>query len=570
MSLLVKSQELKEFVSSYDTQWFLGELSNQMHSIGHGNTELKDLSSPQRQLYFLAGLMLTSPESQEKDMRFTHEKWEKIVVMLNEIEHEYDKLFFPKNNESIDEKWIKIRQVAMPSFLSYFNQGPLNFEEQVINWASDLFTQLDSIIESKTGLKTEDFIRFYNNLDALSHRKFQGFVSPKQKHLFKPGWLNLSRIGHKIPDEVPDFIREIMEPDKPLFTFMSDPGIIKRFYPTDLVSEMLPIEKIMQILEVLSCERKASDYTYYTSTNPGNPLYEKPIVNIGKGMYQVFEVKQVMHAIEYHLEGVCTSTKEGIEKYNSRKGQLLENRVLELFKKFFKTDYKFHQGYYVDGKEQDILFLWKDYAFIIETKGYNLREPLRNPDQAFNRIKDDFNTSIGKGYVQTKRIEEKFKAQQPLRIEDAKGHLIEEIDTTQYEDQDFSIIVNLKSFGQIQNDLATLLEITQEDVYPWAVKLDDLEVFILTLIAQKKKPEFLIDYLLIREELHGRLICGDESEIMGGYLTGKIDKRIIESNAVLKTNPDMIDIFDQQYNKGMGFENEKLLKEKESGRYIFW
>jgi len=34
--------------------------------------------------------------------------------------------------------------------------------------------------------------------------------------------------------------------------------------------------------------------------------------------------------------------------------------------------------------------------------------------------------------------------------------------------------------------------------------------------------------------------------------------------------PNLADIFDQQYTKGMGFKNEKLLKEKESGKYMFW
>ena len=46
--------------------------------------------------------------------------------------------------------------------------------------------------------------------------------------------------------------------------------------------------------------------------------------------------------------------------------------------------------------------------FIIEAKGYSLREPLRDPQKAFVRIKDDFNNSIGYGYEQTKRVEKKF------------------------------------------------------------------------------------------------------------------------------------------------------------------
>lgn len=572
MSLESISQELKDLVSSFDTKWFLGELSNQMKHAGSSMApdELKGLSSPQRQIYFLAGLLITSDTSNASDFQFSHEKWNKMVELLIKIEKEYDKLFFPKSEVEITEEWKKIRRVAMPSFLSYFNQGPLNFEEQPINWVSDLYIQLNQLIEAETGLKTEQFVQFYENLDNLTQKKFQGFVSPKQRHLFQKEWLELSDIKMGVVDEAPDFIKEMGEQNRPLYTFMADPGIIKRFVAEDLVSANLSLTQVNQILPLLSCQRSKSDYLYYTSTKPGNPLYDKPIVDIGKGMYQVFEVKQVIHAIESLLESVCSKTKQNTSKLTEKKGDLLEDRILGLFEKYFKTDYKFHRGYYVNGNEQDILFLWKNYAFIIEAKGYNLREPLRDPDKAFVRIKDDFKASIGYGYQQTKRIEQIFKAQEKIIITDKSGTLIEEIDTSKYEDNDFSIIVNLKSFGQIQNDLSTLLEITDDDVFPWAVRLDDLETFILTLIAQKKPPTAFIDYLLIREELHGRLICTDESELMGAFLIQKMTKKIIDSSDTLITTPDLADIFDKQYVKGMGFKNEKLLKEKESGKYMFW
>ncbi|GET28196.1 hypothetical protein [Prolixibacter sp. SD074] len=131
-------------------------------------------------------------------------------------------------------------------------------------------------------------------------------------------------------------------------------------------------------------------------------------------------------------------------------------------------------------------------------------------------------------------------------------------------------IVNINSFAQIQNDLSTLLEVDESDVYPWVVKLDDLETFFLTMIAKKKRPQFFINYLLLREKLHGKLICSDELEISGGYLTGAITENKIEKADTIVTTPDLPAIFDEQYNKGMGFDNEKLLKEKKSGKYIFW
>ena len=570
MSLEAKSQELKDLVSTYDTQWLLGDLSGLMKNIASGRAQdqLGKLSSPMRQLYFLGGLLVSSDDTNGTDIQYTPEKWNKIVELLNEIEREYDKLFFPKPDEEIDDEWKKIRQVAMPSFLSYFNQGPLNYEEQTINWVDDLYSQLDETIKAETGVKTSEFIQFYNNLDDLVQRKFQGFGT--RKDLFQDDWLTYTKIQMGVVDEAPDFIKEMGEQNRPMYTFMADHGIINRFKPEDLVSYELSLEKVNAILAVLTCSRDQSDFLYYTSTRPSNPLYEFPIVDIGDGLFQVFEVKQVIHAIDDLLERVCSKKAKSKDKLIERKGKLLENRIVELFKKFFGKDYKVFEGYYVDGCEQDILFLWKDYAFIIEAKGYNLREPLRDPNKAFVRIKDDFKASIAYGYKQTKRVEQKFVDQVPLRIDDKDGNLFEEIDTTKYEENDFSIIVNINSFGQIQNDLSTLLDVDEDDVYPWVVKLDDLETFFLTMIAKKKRPQDFINYLLLREDLHGKLICSDELEVSGGFLTSAITERKIEKADTIVTTPDLPAIFDEQYNKGMGFDNEKLLAEKKSGKYIFW
>lgn len=566
MSLESKSQELKDLISTFNTQWFLGNISGLMTHIGSGSAEdeLAELSSPMRQIYFLGGLLVSSDPKNGKEIQYSDEKWDTIVRLLNEIEIEYDKIFFPKPDEEIDEEWKKIRTVAMPSFLSYFNQGPLNYEEQTINWVRNLYSQLDTIIEKATSLKTEHFIQFYENIDALMQRNFQGFTSNRE--LLNPDWEKYTKLSVEPVDGIPNIMLDMFEERRPMMSYVADLGIINRFLPQDIVSDNLSLVQVNIIIGLLSCSRKKSDFLYYTATKPGNPLYEKPIVDIGEGMFQVFETKQVIHAIDNFLESTCSKNEEITTKLIEKKGKLLESQIVKLFEKFLKEDFKVYTGYYVDGCEQDILILWKDFAFIIEAKGYKLHEPFRDPNRAFIRIKNDFKGSIGYGYTQTKRVEQKFIDQVILRIDDKNGNLIEEIDTTKYKDQDFSIIVNLKSFGQIQNDLSTLLEIAPDDAFPWVVKLDDIEVFLLTLLAKKKSPLSFINYLLIRENMHGKLICSDELEICGGYLSGSITERKMEKAEIIVTTPALANLFDQQYNEEMGFDNEKYLNEKRSGK----
>jgi hypothetical protein len=570
MSLEAKSQALKDIVAKYDTQYFLGNLSGLCMHIAKGTArdQLGKLSSPLRQLYFMAGLMMSSNPSKGVEIQYSHVEWDAMVDLLNDIENEYENLFFPEKPENVDEQWSHIRGVAMPSFLSYFNQGPLNYEEQVINWTRDLYTPMDSLIEQKTGIKTEDFIRFYEKLDLLNQNNFQGHTT--NKDLLRPNWKDYTKIQMGVADGVPDFLKEIGEKKAHLHSFIYDHGIIDRFFAHELVTPELPIVKVLIILNMLDTNRSQTDYLYYTATKPGNPLYEKPIVDIGDGLFQVFEVKQVMHAIENLLERICTGTTENSTKYVEKKGKLLEQRIVELFTQFFKNDITVHRGYYIDECEQDILILWKNFAFIIEAKGYALHEPFRNPDKAFIRIKNDFNACIGYGYDQTRRVEKKFVQRVPLKVTDKNGNPVSEIDTTKFE-RSFSIIVNLDSFGQIQTDLSTLLiRENKSDVFPWAIRLDDLEVFVLTLIAQKSEPTELVKFLMMRETMHGKLICSDELEICGGYLIGKLTQEVVDKNNTILTTPDLPQVFDDQYYKVMGFKNEKYLHEKTSGKFIFF
>jgi len=568
MLLEQKSKQLKEIIGRYDTQWLLGNLSGLIHAAGAGmaDDEVGALSSPMRQLYYLAGLLVTSDPTGADEINYPMAIWHHIVALLNEIEAEYDKLFFPNTKDDVTEDWKRIRKVAMPSFLSYFNQGPLNYEEQTISWVNDLFSQLDAVIEKATGAKTSEFITFYNTLDSLHHANFRGHMDPRAP--VRPDWKKY--VKYEVKNTAPPALNLYSsDKDIAMFQFMADPGVVDRFFPEELVSDKLPLEKVKAILSLLSTTRTQGDFLYYTSTKPANPLYERPIVDLGNDLYQVFEVKQVIHAIERQLEKACTQVKESIPKYVEKKGKLLEMRIIKLFKDFFGPEARIFHGYFVDGCEQDLLVLWKKIAFIIEGKGFGMREPLRDPDKAFERIKDDFKRSIGYGYEQTCRVEDKFLEEVPLRITDDKGNLIEEIDTTEFE-YDFSIIVNLVSFGQIQIDLSSLLERAHPgDLFPWAIRFDDLETFLLTMKAKKMPPLELVKYLLLREKLHGKLICLDELEICGAFLSKKLTLKMAAEADVLAMTPDLGNIFDEQYNKGMGFENEKLLAEKKSGKWMF-
>lgn len=74
----------------------------------------------------------------------------------------------------------------------------------------------------------------------------------------------------------------------------------------------------------------------------------------------------------------------------------------------------------------------------------------------------------------------------------------------------------------------------------------------------------------MREYLHGHIICSDECEICGGFLSSVLTQEVAEKDNVIVTTNDLADIFDKQNQKGMGVENERLWKEKHDGNTLFW
>lgn len=561
--------ELKSFISKYNMQWALGHLSFLLTCISNGTAqdELGKLVSPMRQLYYLAGLIVTQKDDGTNESCFTKEDWRHIVDLLVQIETEYFLIFSRVSPESATEDWKKKVNVAMPTYLSYFNQGPLNYEEQIIEQIRGTFSGLDDIISSKFDLTTEDFLQFYENIDTWCEYNFQSLSLTTKDHPLRSNWKDYTDYEVGTIDEAPDEIKQLGKERQPMMTLIVDPGIKYRFNDVDIATNGLSLEKVKKILSLLSTKRENSDFLYYTSPNP---LLTRPIVELENGLYQVFEEKRVLHAILYLLEEVCKEKDTSNSRLAHNKGVYLENKIVSLLKKFFNDKAEIITNYYIDGCEQDIMVLWREYMFVIEAKAYTNREPFRDTDKAFTRIKDDFNRSIGYAYIQTKRVEEKIKAGNQFDLTDKDGNAIKTINPADYDGNDYYIIVNQESFGQVQVDLSTFLEIGDDENYPWAVRFDDLEVLILTLIAMKKKPDFFVDFLIFREYLHGHIICSDEGEICGGFLTGKLTQEMAESEIVITTLPDLASIFDEQYRKGMGFKNEKHWKEKHDHKTLFW
>lgn len=568
IDLETKSKELKEFVSQFETKTFLGEISSLMNFIRFNNpiNTLNGLSSPQRQLYYLAALNVTSNLDSSKILKkkFNNSEFDHIKKYLIEIENGYNQFFFPKSKELFENDWVQKCAVSMPTFLSYFNQGQLNYEEQILERISSYFGIFDTEIFNHFGLTVNDFIAIYNFIDSLPNQYLKDNINKKKN---QESWEEFSKkmLDQNIPPS--EWIENMVHSQKDFYQFMDDKGILYRFSKTVLVEEFGET-KADSFLKNLTCIREESDFIYYTEPNI---LHSKPIFELGEGEYQAIEIKQIIHSIYNILFDFCVSNERIVERFYKKRGKMLEEKIVNIFQRFFKGKAVVHEGFYTKDKhEQDILILYEGLALIIEAKASKRDEPKRNPDIAYPEILRNFEETIQKGYDQSYRVKSKFIKREVLNIfkdQSLNKHIID-IHTKNYHNV-FSLVVTLERFGQIQSDLFDLLEIWEDDDYPWSVCIDDLEVFLLQCSKMGKKKKDLIEFLNLRESLHGRLITSDELEVCGAFLNKEISRKSISTDKVFTMTPDQADIFDIQYQtKGLGFDNEKILELKTSGNYI--
>lgn len=567
IDLTQKSQELKDFVSQFETAMFLGDISSLMQFIrfDRPTNSLKGLSSPQRQLLYLAGLNVTSeiPNAGLK-AQYSDEDFDHMKGILNEIENGYEEFFYPKPTDVVDEDWKMRRMIAMPTFLGYFNHGLLNYEEQIIERVQEYFSPFNEEIKNHFKLEVEDFINIYNYIDKLPNEFLNQKINKKEG---QQTWENFGN-EMKEKDLMPwEWQEHLPQHFQDLFGWMYDKGKMYRYSKQQLVDNF-GLEKAEAFLNAFTSKREKTNFLYYTESNI---VHSRPIFKVSDNEFQLIEAHQLIQAVYNALFEFCTQATFR-EKFYSVRGKKLETKIENVFQRFFKEKAFVYKSFFIqDGHEQDLLFLIDGMALIVEAKASKRDEPRREPDKAYPLIISNFEETIQKGYDQAYRVKSKFISKKPLNIYSdlqLKKHVID-IRTKNYHSA-FSIIVTLERFGQIQTDLSGLLEIYDNDEFPWSVCIDDLEIFLLQLEKLGKNKSHLMSFLSQRERLHGKLITADELEVCGAFINERITAKELNSDTtVLALTPDLTDIFDQTYQtKGLGFENEKNLEIKTSGKYL--
>lgn len=559
MELENKIKKLKDLVSQHETTEFLTFIAGILLQIPqrHNNPFLKNLMSPMRQLFFL-GLLNLNRNSTENKKGFGKKEWDEITSLLHGIEMEYFYLLgFPKQGKETKEDREKIA-VTMPTFMNYFFNGPLAYQEQEIERIEIVFKDFEPQIIQAFGINLCDLIDFYHLLNGTINKNLNLAV----KFLNKDIWQEFtSKCIDKGLLDPKDWINDAPEELKAFLNFNRNPGSFLILDLDKLDYSKLSRNKFEKIIKLFICNPNPTDeISYYTEDNE---LQYKPFLKISETDYLPFYTKQYLNACYNFLFNKCLELNK--DKILKSRDTYVEQKTERIFKKLFKSEGFFYSNYSIDNSvsEQDLLILYKGNAIIIEAKASNYRAPMREPHKAFDKLKSDFKKSIQYGYEQTSRVVKAFNTINKLPILNSKKKILYEIPTRQY--KTYSIIVTLERFGHIQTNLAEMLIIDENANFPWCVNIDDLEAFLLTVAKQKNKIQSFLTFLEYRQNYHGHLVCSDELELCGSFLTNEKEFKLQSlKEETIVTLADLTEPIENSYRDGMGFENEMYLEGKKN------
>jgi hypothetical protein len=528
-----KIKLLKEKLQYFGTRDLLGMIGLQFLTFGNNAKDVTeqsdifkktDLTSPRKQYTYLAGLLMSTDDNSKGVTNDNPERYKELEEAIESITLEYTKTFldFGDTIDTPDLDVVKRNIVSMEAFTSYFDMDTLRYKEQTENLINNLYMPFSKELEHLTSLGVNDYLTFFhliensfsNAHDASKYamQSLKTFLSTFEltPDNYKNDYQRLisgdnGRIGRELQNAMEGL--NTISKDKLIHTFGEDKG--------------------KKLIEIFTLERKEYDFLFY---NRPNPFAEKPLCWLDSQFLYIVHPNFVLSAIFNFITDTLENPKNSFaEKYKKDKGNIAENLFLQQLEKVFGDKAVYHTSVCEERgtKEHDILIEYKDYIIIAEVKASKVREPFFNPQKAFPRIKDHFNsdTGIGGAYQQAIVLKK----------------IIENTDAiTLYEDKTrpftlthcsnkatLPLVLTLNQFGSLAVNTALLLDKEDDQPYPWVCNLHDLENIIEINTYLGKDSKDFIEYILWRINNHKATLSSDELDVIEGYYfnnTTKIDK----------------------------------------------
>jgi hypothetical protein len=440
----------------------------------------------------------------------------------------------------------------MPTFLHYFNTSLTASTNQIRERVHTYLTPFDDDLEGITGISVSQALEIVNwiiesfqeSADCLTellreeNEKRLELINLAKEH----GW-DLKRIREEAEstsysetsNEIMKILSQYMKVGSAQIEHRFGYDAARAFWSRFVVERSEDI-----------------DYTYLTEINP---VEQSPLIQLPTGEAMCPSPNFLLASV---LEGMETAILASAKRdeFLGHRDSALESEVNQQFNRLFPED-SLH-GPVCETKdlqfEHDLVVLHADFLITVEAKASQPREPLRDPERAFIRIRDDFkrDTGLQGAFDQAYRIVEALTRGKAVDLYNSNRVIEVSIDPSEINTA-FCVCITRDNYGPLAVDLSPLLDKPEVADYPWAIGILDLDYLIDTWLYFGWGPLELVRFLGERVQLHGKIISFDELEVAGFFIEhGSLQPLIdIEAERVM-LSIDYSDVFDAVYATTLG------------------
>lgn len=549
-----KIDSLRLLVSKFNTESILGSIAKDVSIVSSSSKSIfldTDLSSPYKQYLYLAGLLLSTEQIGEKSL--DEYNFKRMKKLLQDIVNIYSLMFFPTTQQlesGLCEKWYETRSISMPVFLTYFNTISLSYQEQQIERIHKWFSPFNKYFKEAFNFTAENLVEIYLYIGKHLQKQLndlQLYAQEFNKERFE--FVENVKKNNMSIEEASALINK-----SKIEAFLKHLELIFHISIKQLNKEFG--ESVIQnFLDFFTMTRKTKEFRYYTEKNPCEiaPIWRKSDEYIFCPFY-----KQIINAIYEFLYRSLEDSKLANSFYKKRDLES-ERQTREIFKKLFSEEAKYYSSIFEtpnSQNEHDLLIEYRDVLIIVEIKASKIKEPFRDPDKAYTRIKRDFQSDKGvqKAFDQGLRLKNILLRNKVTNLYDKEGHIIATIDSSNFREV-YLICVTADNMGALGSQLSLLLEKPDDELYPWSCNLYDLDSIVEAFIHMKLNADNFLNYLDSRALLHEKFFAVDELEICGYYLEkGNFDDIEASKGDLYFFSPEMSGIFDKIYFEKHGID----------------
>ena len=469
-----------------------------------------DLQAPAKQIAFLIGLLLATDEP-PTGKEFTDRDWKNVAKPLRRLFQVYAESY-SSNQEQFQAASIsqlKRREIASHAFLDYFFKGTLATAEQIRDHICAYAVPFDGVLSADLGLsasvalKIVDriFARFKTHVDSLDQgstpqEAFSGYHIRRNELIAQHG------------EKGDAFWR--------MFTVGRGEGNHLQ-YPTE-----------QSIVE------------------------HKPFIRLSENVAFGCRLDEMLLSL-LAVSEACLLNGSSKVPYLKHRARTLEKQTVSFLRQILGESASIHQNLFETPESQnehDIVVLSNDVCLFVEVKSSPPDEPFRDPEKAYTRLRRSFrsDTGIQKAYDQANRLLQSVRSNKIVTLYGRDGNEALQLPGS-IRDRAYCVCVTRDSYGPVATCLSFFLEKKEDEPYPWAASVWNLENIAEIWRYYRWDGRQLSAFLSARGKLHTSLFSDDELEYVGAFIMHcGLDDFVSDTVFPAPLNPTYSEIFNDIHN----------------------